>query len=98
MLLFAAAEYGQLTAQVIVTDTAGKLMGKPHVFKFSAVHQNYPGAGVGVRFLLAIRLWPEYLPVQKQMGVFVRSGHKWDSFSSLPDVSIDRQEWNYSSL
>ena len=77
LLLFAATQQGQHPAQIVIHAVPEKLMGKPHVFKFRAVHQNDPGAGIGIGLPEIVGLGPEMLPIVIEFRTLCRQIFKW---------------------
>ena len=69
LLLLAAADQRKLAANLVVHRVPGELVGEPHVFKFRAVHQDQPRAGVGIHAELVVGLRAHRRPVQDQLGL-----------------------------
>ena len=68
LLLFAAAQQSQLTAQLVVPHAARELMAEPDVLELGAVHQDDAGACVRVGLPLVVGPGPELFPVEKKPG------------------------------
>ena len=93
LLLFAAADQRQFAAKLVVAAASGKLMGKPDVFKFRAVHQDDPRPGVRIHRPLVVGCRPELLPIHKQLGVFLRVHFKRIHNTSLLRRIFARSGW-----
>ena len=67
LLLFSAAQKGDIPAQVVVRAVPGELMREGDLLKFRAVHEDDAGSGVGIDGALVVGDGIDFFPVSENL-------------------------------